>query len=210
MLSSRLKPTVHLADTYRRRPRRRKVPFVLRRADNVHVTYDPSLFTGKGWVLLHVGRRTYRAAKIHKSRYRAAQEQQQHHPVSVASVEHRTYWHFQGRFYWADTHLDADQVYALLTTRQQRETQRIERAQAIVAMGSTPRPPARRTAIPDDVKQLVWIRDGGKCRHCGAVSELQFDHVIPVAMGGGNAPENLQVLCGPCNRSKSAGLTVRR
>ncbi|MCR6491541.1 HNH endonuclease [Cellulomonas sp. P24] len=64
--------------------------------------------------------------------------------------------------------------------------------------------------MPDDVKQFVWNRDGGRCRHCGAVYELQFDHVIPVAMGGSSVPENLQVLCGPCNRSKAAGLTVRR
>ncbi|RSM87100.1 hypothetical protein DMH25_42665 [Streptomyces sp. WAC 01325] len=37
---------------------------------------------------------------------------------------------------------------------------------------------------------------------------MQFDHVIPVAMGGSSGADNLQVLCGPCNRSKGAGLTM--
>jgi 5-methylcytosine-specific restriction endonuclease McrA len=62
--------------------------------------------------------------------------------------------------------------------------------------------------IPDDVKQLVWMRDRGRCVHCGAQTELQFDHVISVAMGCSGNPENLQVLCGPCNRRKSAGLAI--
>src|SRR5262249_38150822 len=42
---------------------------------------------------------------------------------------------------------------------------------------------------------------------CGATNELQFDHVIPVALGGGSSADNLQLLCGPCNRRKGAGLT---
>ncbi|WP_416405027.1 HNH endonuclease [Arthrobacter sp. LFS091] len=53
-------------------------------------------------------------------------------------------------------------------------------------------------------------RDGGSRRACGSWSELQFDHIIPLAMGGSNNVEILQILCGPCKRSKSAGPTVRR
>jgi 5-methylcytosine-specific restriction endonuclease McrA len=76
-------------------------------------------------------------------------------------------------------------------------------------MGTISRPVGARGHIPDDVKHLVWTRDQGRCRNCGATAELQFDHVIPVAMGGGSGPENLQVLCGPCNRRKGASVTMR-
>ena len=100
------------------------------------------------------------------------------------------------------------EVYALLVTRQQRERQRIDRAQAIVSYGSLPRQSGRQS-IPDDLKQLVWLRDGGRCRGCGNTVELQYDHIIPVSMGGATSAENLQILCGPCNRRKGAGLTLR-
>ena len=80
----------------------------------------------------------------------------------------------------------------------------------MVSMGLQPQDQTyRRDVIPDDVKQLVWMRDGGRCRNCGAQAELQFDHIIPVTMGGSSEPANLQILCGPCNRRKSAGLTMR-
>ncbi|ALE07869.1 hypothetical protein AL755_14895 [Arthrobacter sp. ERGS1:01] len=77
-------------------------------------------------------------------------------------------------------------------------------------MGSTPRSAPARRSIPDDLKQYIWTRDEGRCRGCGATTELQFDHIIPVAKGGSNTSENLQILCGPCNRFKSDGLTTRR
>ncbi|WP_345147945.1 HNH endonuclease [Arthrobacter ginkgonis] len=95
-------------------------------------------------------------------------------------------------------------------TREQRNRQRIDRAQATVAMGSAPRNSPVRRAIPDDLKQYIWARDEARCRSCGSTTELQFDHIIPLAMGGSSNAENLQILCGPCNRSKSAGLTTRR
>jgi 5-methylcytosine-specific restriction endonuclease McrA len=80
----------------------------------------------------------------------------------------------------------------------------------MVATGMQPQDQSRRRdVIPDDVKQFVWMRDGGRCRQRGAQTDLQFDHIIPVAMGGSSNPENLQILCGPCNRRKNAGLTVR-
>jgi hypothetical protein len=61
----------------------------------------------------------------------------------------------------------------------------------------------RRDPIPEDVKLVVWTRDGGACVGCGSRTELHFDHIIPVAKGGGNGQENIQVLCQPCNLKKA-------
>jgi ribosomal protein L7/L12 len=52
------------------------------------------------------------------------------------------------------------------------------------------------------VRQLVWERDGGRCVRCGAAAELQYDHIIPLARGGSDRAENLQLLCAPCDRAK--------
>ena len=52
-------------------------------------------------------------------------------------------------------------------------------------------------------RAFVWERDAGRCVKCGSEDDLQFDHVIPVAKGGGNVAENVQILCGDCNRQKS-------
>ncbi len=62
---------------------------------------------------------------------------------------------------------------------------------------------ARRRAIPDEVRAFVWRRDQGRCVRCGAEEDLQFDHIIPVAKGGGSAMDNIQILCADCNRQKS-------
>lgn len=64
------------------------------------------------------------------------------------------------------------------------------------APGNKRRPVSTRTALE------VFERDGYTCRHCGSRRQLTVDHIIPVARGGGNAFDNLQTLCGPCNSSK--------
>jgi HNH endonuclease len=179
---------------------------MLRRAENVSVNHQPGLFTGRGWCTLQVGKTTYRVGKLAREELKAILNDQQRVPVPVGRIGERTYWWFQNRFYWDNDDLAQQEVYALLITRQQRERQRIQMAQAIVAIGVAPRP-ASRVAIPDDVKQFVFARDSGRCRQCGATSDLQFDHVISVVLGGGPTADNLQLLCGPCNRRKGAGLT---
>ena len=49
----------------------------------------------------------------------------------------------------------------------------------------------------------VAARDGGRCVKCGSTEDLEIDHVIPWSQGGGNGPEDLQILCRSCNRRKS-------
>ncbi|WP_436987722.1 HNH endonuclease [Streptomyces sp. enrichment culture] len=165
----------------------------------------PSIPMGRG--LLRIGRDTYPGSIVTEETFLKEEEQQRHEPILLAVIDGRQLWWFQDRFYWDNDNMDGDDVHALLLAKHQRERQRIERARAMMAMGEEPRI-RQRGHIPDDVKQLVWIRDQGKCRVCGATSELQFDHVIPVAMGGSSEADNLQLLCGTCNRRKGAGLTL--
>lgn len=53
----------------------------------------------------------------------------------------------------------------------------------------------------------ILRRDNHTCRYCGAQApdvELTVDHVIPVALGGGDEPANLVTACEPCNSGKSS------
>ena len=65
-----------------------------------------------------------------------------------------------------------------------------------------------RTTIPLKDRWAVLKRDNYRCVKCGASPsnnheiELEVDHIIPVAKGGGNVLENLQVLCRDCNQGK--------
>ena len=57
--------------------------------------------------------------------------------------------------------------------------------------------------ISQSVKDDVWNRDGGVCVQCGSNQNIEFDHIIPHSKGGSNTYRNIQLLCEPCNRTKS-------
>lgn len=57
------------------------------------------------------------------------------------------------------------------------------------------------------IDDIVMILDeqGWKCV-CGEPLDLTnstVDHVVPVSKGGSNDPDNIQMLCGPCNSQKN-------
>lgn len=60
--------------------------------------------------------------------------------------------------------------------------------------------------IDHDTRLFVWNRDGGQCRYCTRQEDLQFDHIIPRSKGGSGKAVNVELLCGTCNRRKSASL----
>lgn len=45
---------------------------------------------------------------------------------------------------------------------------------------------------------------GTACLRCRSVASLTVDHVVPLALGGSNNPDNLQPLCRSCNSKKGA------
>lgn len=53
----------------------------------------------------------------------------------------------------------------------------------------------------------ILRRDNHACTYCGAAApdvKLTIDHVVPEALGGTDAPENLVAACTDCNSGKSA------
>ena len=122
---------------------------MLKRAENVGIHHDPNMLAGKGWLILVVGRKSYRVTKAHKRDVETAKQAQRQYPVRIAQVAERTYWRCGDKYYYDNDRLDAAAVHALLVTRQQRQSQHIERAQQTVVFGSQPRPSTPRGAIPD-------------------------------------------------------------
>jgi 5-methylcytosine-specific restriction endonuclease McrA len=183
---------------------------MLRRVDTARLVHQPNIF-GKGPFTLVIGKRAVSAGSKRKWTKLEVQEFLNYSaqwPGYVAELEGRWYWAHAGRIFSDNDGLTQQQVWALLLTRDQREQRKVDRAIAMVHHGPVAGEPVR-GHISDEIKQYVWTRDGGRCRNCQSTAELQFDHIIPVAMGGSSEPENLQLLCGPCNRMKGAGLTTR-
>jgi 5-methylcytosine-specific restriction endonuclease McrA len=128
---------------------------------------------------------------------------QEHEPVPLMEAGARRWWWYRDRFWWEDEGYGPDDVVALVADRERRARRRLDRAHA--ALRQEHEVP-HREPLPRAVRLAVWRRDRGRCRECGDGFDLQYDHVIPLALGGASSVDNLQLLCGDCNRAKGASL----
>ena len=141
---------------------------------------------------------------------------QQNNPIKLGQgVNTKTsYWWFQDEFFSESDNLDSTQVRALLLEKKEVKRRRIEKAMTLATMSeSTPSDRYDSEGgrdIPREVKLNVWQRDRGKCVVCGSKKRLEFDHIIPLSLGGSNTERNIQLLCESCNRTKGTNVGFGR
>jgi HNH endonuclease len=113
-----------------------------------------------------------------------------------------TYVHRNGSIWSSRRTLSEDEWIALID----HKTRRDEALLAALTQRSNGADSATARYISVEVRSEVWRRDGGRCTICGSQERLEFDHIIPVTMGGSNTARNIQLLCEQCNREKGASV----
>jgi hypothetical protein len=89
---------------------------MIRRADNVHVAYEPAQW-GQGWLVLHVGKDHFRVRRIDRAQFRAIDRWATGAPQRIATVDKYSCWLYRGRYFWDDAGLVQHQVRAALEPR---------------------------------------------------------------------------------------------
>lgn len=60
-------------------------------------------------------------------------------------------------------------------------------------------------AVSKRTRYEVFLRDDFTCQYCRATDiRLTVDHVVPVALGGSDKPDNLVTACADCNAGKAS------
>lgn len=64
------------------------------------------------------------------------------------------------------------------------------------------------TAAPPRVKVRIYLDAEGHCKCCtrfidGSALVAEYDHAIPLILGGANRETNLQLLCSECHAAKT-------
>jgi hypothetical protein len=178
---------------------------MLRVDNNAEVVRLPwtlaALFSGR--YAVRSGRRVF-PTRFKKAQLRASEATAAEHPVPMLADGRRNLWYFLDCFYWADPELDDEDVKALVLQRKRSGRRKLETAHSLMRAEQAGVP--ARVAIPSELRRAVFERDGGRCAECGSNFDLQYDHVLPVSLGGATTIENLQLLCADCNRRKSDSL----
>jgi len=72
----------------------------------------------------------------------------------------------------------------------------------------------RRPTFSTSFRLSLFLRRKGTCAGCNQKIEAgkawDIDHILPLALGGANEPDNLQILCRSCHRSKTSLSDVPR
>ena len=126
---------------------------------------------------------------------------QREDPLFLFGFPLNKYWWYRDEF-WESAVYSDEEVKLLLWEKGRREQRKLERLAKARAAAQEAREEVGRERIPEEVRLLVWERDGGRCVKCGSTEDLEFDHIIPVSKGGSNTEKNVQLLCATCNREK--------
>jgi hypothetical protein len=130
-------------------------------------------------------------------------EEQKLSPVMVYKKGQNTWWMFQGNFYCEDEGHSAEEIQSRILPGEISDG---NRTRILAGRNSEKTKSVRRESISDEVKMYVWRRDEGKCVKCGSQRNLEFDHIIPLSLGGSNTARNIQLLCQVCNRAKGGSI----
>ena len=61
-------------------------------------------------------------------------------------------------------------------------------------------------AFSEKIRRETFKKQSGKCIKCDGIFEIEqmeADHITPWSQGGKTIPDNCQMLCKTCNRTKS-------
>ena len=74
--------------------------------------------------------------------------------------------------------------------------------------------PQRRITFSTSFRLSLFLKRKGLCSICSlkidAGKAWDIDHILPLALGGSNEPENLQILCRSCHQTKTSKGDVPR
>ena len=72
----------------------------------------------------------------------------------------------------------------------------------------------RRPTFSTLFRLSLFLKRKGTCAACAQKIEAgkvwDIDHILPLALGGTNKPDNLQILCKPCHRTKTTQSDIPR
>ena len=153
------------------------------------------------WEKTDVFRTGKRSLFMEPSVFERARACQREEPLFLFNWFDLKFWWYRDEF-WESTVYSDEEVKLLLWEKGRREQRKFERLAKAKAAAKEALEEARRERIPEEVRLLVWERDGGRCVKCGSTEDLEFDHIIPVSKGGSSTEKNVQLLCAKCNREK--------
>lgn len=183
----------------------RYVSRMLRADKNAQIVVVPWTLSGlfSGRYALQAGRKVF-DVRWKRAWFERASQLQHQEPIELLRNGRRQYWWFHDCINWEDDDLLAEDVKALVLQRERRAQQKLQTAHSLMRAQEDGRP--TRSPVPVEIRRTVFERDGGKCVECESSFDLQYDHILPVSLGGATTVENLQLLCADCNQRKSDSL----
>jgi 5-methylcytosine-specific restriction endonuclease McrA len=148
--------------------------------------------------------RTANAERLTKSKraYATANKERLREYFSAYYAENREQIKERVRL-WCANNKERKREYHRVYTQVWRTANR-EKTRAIVRRRRAIKRSAEGTHTAEDIR-LQYERQKGKCYYCQVKVRKTYhvDHVIPLARGGSDGPENLVIACPNCNQSKN-------